>query len=205
MSSKYTALINRLWPGDSHKQSRIIAHQWVAAFQDRPMMADRIEPLLREAARGDAMVRDGMKTQEDAQAYLLSFATEGLGTPGHLVEAMANWIPDLDAVPPATPEQPNQVTEKPAITQAQPTATQPPAAAPARPAGPTRAQLQERIKAHEADMRSPEGSEGWTRYWRGGGSQDYLATLQSLETGDEAPAGSAAVHAPATEPAAPGA
>jgi hypothetical protein len=60
---------------------------------------------------------------------------------------------------------------------------------------PDRAALQQEIEKQEANMRAPQGSPGWTEYWRGGGSQRYVASLQASET----LAGGAA--APALHPA----
>jgi hypothetical protein len=185
MPSKYDRLINQLWPGEEGKQARAIAHAWVGRFESEPTMADRIEPLLREALRGDQLIQSGEKTPEEARAYLASFATEALGTPVHMVMAIEDWRPDPGLFPPETPAEAEKPAAEPAREQ-QPAASQPRATAQAQlapaAATPDRTALQQEIERHQANMRAPEGSAEWRQYWREGGSAQYLAALQAMET-----------------------
>ncbi len=175
------ALISKLWPDDPESQK--IATGFAERFGD----ANFVQPMLHEAARLDGMIRDGSISREDAQGVLTGFVE--MGAPPHIVAEVTRWSDEITAEL-ATAEPPPAEAGKAAAEPAKqpPTQVRPPApAAPSPSSSPTRDQLQERIAGHERDMRSPEGSEGWTRYWRGGGSQDYLTTLQALEAADTAP------------------
>jgi hypothetical protein len=119
--------------------------------------------VIRESAATDRAVAAGTMTMEDARAHLARVAT--LGAPSHLVDGITEWFATLPA-------------ESPAATDGTPVPAEPPPLPvmpqPAPPAGPTRAELQERIDAREADMRATPGSVQWQNYWMRGGAADCL-------------------------------
>jgi hypothetical protein len=194
--AKYDALLNKLWPGDEGKSDRAIARSFIKKFENVPVAADRIEPLLREAARIDGQIHAGAISRDEGHDALNSFISEGLGTPPHIVNEINAWSGEITAELAAAEAPPPTEAEQPAAEPQKPAAQQPPA----QPAPVDRSALQQRIAAHEKDMREPQGSEGWNRYWRGGGSQDYLAALQGLEAADVAPAPLPAIAVPAPAP-----
>jgi hypothetical protein len=89
MANRHDHLIETLFKTDD---DRALARAFVARFEAEPMLADRIDPLLREAARTAQRADGGELSPEDARAYLSSFATEGLGTPAHMVTSAMDWL-----------------------------------------------------------------------------------------------------------------
>jgi hypothetical protein len=207
--SRYDRLISQLY---SDPADAALAKRFVAQFEHEPMMDGRLEALLREAARPNADVAGGSMTPDQAWSYLRDFAQQ-IGTPPHVMTAFDGWLDTTAAelaaeTPPETEQPADPALAQPAAKPAPP-APAPAAAALPATGGPTRAQLQEKIAAHQRDMNSAPGSEGWTRYWRGGGGADYLDALRAMESVDAAPAaplagGAVAPASAAAEPAQPG-
>ncbi len=207
MASKFDHIITKYWQSEADRR---IARTFVEKFGDLPGMSDRVSSLLQEAARSAEQVGGGVMSPEDARAYLASFASEGLGMAPHLMSDLTSWF-DGTAAEVSSAEAPPQPEAEPA--QAQPAAqpapakpaqpAQPTAAAPPQPAAPTREALQERIALHQRNMKAPEGSPEWKAYWREGGSADYLAALQAMDTAETptAPGDIAAGGAPVPAPA----
>ena len=164
----HDALINKLWANESDRK---IARAFAEKFGDVPGMEDRIAPLLQEASRGDAMVRDGTRTREEAQAYLLSFATEALGTPVHLTQEFQNWQPDASLLPPEPPD-----AEQPQQPAGQPAPTQPVAAA----ASAQTTNADARIAEIKSMMGAPHGSDAWRGYWMGDAGAKVQAEYREL-------------------------
>jgi hypothetical protein len=73
-------------------------------YANEPMMAHRIEPLLREAALANGRVLIGEITPAEGRQYLGSFASEGLGTPAHLLASGEAWLNDIVAAEADQPE-----------------------------------------------------------------------------------------------------
>jgi hypothetical protein len=182
--SRHGRLIDQLFQSD---EDRALARAFAEKFGDVPGMADRVAPLLQEAARSAEQVGGGVISPEDARSYLASFASEALGMPPHLMSDLTTWFDnagvEVAAEQPPQPEAEQQepAAAPPAQTQVQPPATTPPP----QPAGPTRAQLQAEITKWESAMRAEPGSAEWRSYWQGGGSAAYLAALQGLDTAPE--------------------
>jgi hypothetical protein len=89
MPSRHDHLINTLFKTD---EDRAFARAFVGRYEREPMMADRIEPLLREAASANQRVAAGEITAEQGRDYLGSFAREAIGTPEHLVTSGMDWL-----------------------------------------------------------------------------------------------------------------
>src|SRR6266849_6163872 len=94
MATKFDGLLDTLFPDAA---SRLIATNFVMRYANAPMMADRIEPLLREAALANSRVLAGEITSEQGRSYLGSFAAEALGTPAHLVASGVEWLSNVEA------------------------------------------------------------------------------------------------------------
>jgi hypothetical protein len=94
MATRYDSLIDSLF---TDAASRLLATDFVTRFADDPMMATRVEPLLREAALANGRVLSGEITSQEGRAYLNSFASEGLGTPAHLLASGQAWLNDVVA------------------------------------------------------------------------------------------------------------
>jgi hypothetical protein len=89
MASRHDHLIDTLFKSDA---DRAFARGFVARYEAEPMMADRIEPLLREAAQANQRVAAGEITAEQGRDYLGSFAREAIGTPEYLVATGMDWL-----------------------------------------------------------------------------------------------------------------
>jgi hypothetical protein len=89
MASRHDHLIDTLFKSD---EDRAFARAFVGRYEGEPMMADRIEPLLREAASANQRVAAGEITAEQGRDYLGSFAREAIGTPEHLVTSGMDWL-----------------------------------------------------------------------------------------------------------------
>ncbi len=185
---RYDRLIDQLYKSD---EDRALARAFAQQFSDVPGMESRIPDLLREAARSAEQVGGGAMSPEDARAYLTSFATEGLGAPAHLVQALQEWQPDPSLLPP-----------EPATEQPQP---EPPAAAaqPSEQLGTTPVNTDARIAEIQGMMRAPQGSDSWRGYWMGEAGakvqQEYRDLLALKTVGAEGPA-TPAGGAPLAEP-----
>jgi hypothetical protein len=198
---KHTSLINRLWSTADRK----VAESFANHFGEMAGMDDRIPALLTEASKPTDM------TPDQSWDYLRGF-TESIGTPPHAMAAFGGWFGTAAAevaaaeAPPAAEQSPAAPDQAPA-----PTAPPPVAATPRFPVGPPREQLLEQNAQHLRNMRAEVGSPDWRAYHKDGGSAQYLANLQALETLNAVPpapqtlAGGAAAPAPAAEPPAPGA
>jgi hypothetical protein len=204
--SKYSGLINKLWPGAAGAESRAIAESFVARFADMPMAADLVESYLKEGARVDAAIADGSMTQEEGRALFTADVLAEQGLAPHVVAEITSWanktVDELATAdtPPAEPDkpaaEPAESTPAPAPAQAQPA----PGQATHKPfAGPSRETLQAEITKWQTAMRQPEGSEGWRSYWKGGGSQAYGEALRAMEALD-APPPAPAADAPGAAP-----
>jgi hypothetical protein len=152
------------------EESRAAAREFAAAHHVAGL-EDRIRATIVESANTDRLVESGQMSLEDARAHLQRIAT--LGVPADQAESIKAWFttlpPEADtAAPPASPPEP----------------APPPQSAPALPAGPTRADIEARIAAHERNMRAEPGSEPWRDYWTRGGSADCLAARQALEAAE---------------------
>lgn len=193
--TRHHDLIDKLF---SSAEDRKIAYAFAEQFDRDPQMSDRVAPLLREAARVDAEIAAGKQTREQGEAFMLSFASDALGTPSYLVQQLATWAPE-----PTTPPLPADMPEE----------TRQQLAAEARRSA------QADVQRYEALMRAPQGSPEWKSYWQNPATQDaYRAALgRATGGGTDLPgelpssvaddvraavAGSAAPAAPAPAPTA---
>ena len=86
---RHDDLINKLWPDEADRKA---ARAFVAKYDGEPMIADYIEPLLREAVPTLKRVAAGEISAEKGREYLGSFATDGLGIPDHIAASGVNWL-----------------------------------------------------------------------------------------------------------------
>lgn len=91
--TRHDYLIDQLFKEEADRK---LARDFAAKYDGEPMMGDRIEPLLREAARTAQRADGGELTPEQAREYLGSFAREALGTPEHIVTSAMGWLGETD-------------------------------------------------------------------------------------------------------------
>ncbi len=185
MATRFTPLIQRLWPGDAGKESRAIAEKFAERFGDMPMAADHVEGWLREGARLDGLIVSGAMTHEQAQEALYGF-TE-IGTAPHVLAELQNWSNEVTAELAATEAPPDSTAEQPPIP-AQPIQERP--AAPAPQTIPPQAQAfdgqtaKQTIAKYESAMRAAPNSVEWASYWKNPQAQaDYRTALDFINGG----------------------
>jgi len=186
--SKYSALINKLWPGAAGAESRAIAESFVAKFGDMPLADVHVEGLLREAGRIDAAIGAGEMTRDEGAALFSKDTFIETGMQPHVATAIASsadeTIANLAAadMPPAEPDSADEpaADAAPAPVKAQPSpkgAYKPLADAPAKAASADRiAEIEQKY------MRAPEGPAEWRQYWNETAmKEEYLGLLSARE------------------------
>jgi hypothetical protein len=197
--SRHDHLIDQLFSDDA---SRTLARNFVSRYETEPQMADRIEPLLREAASANERIERGEITAEQGREFMGSFAAEALGTPGHLVGDGIGWLEsggqspeDVAAHEQAVVDQltgPLSPEAKAALAEAE------------------RGKARQECERIEKLMQAPEYSAEWKSYWQNPRAQaeyrEALAVAHGVgtETPGDLTAPPAAAATPATPTPAPG-
>lgn len=179
--SRYSQTIERLF---SDSASRTLAEQFVARFEGQPNMADRIEPLLHEAAVVNQRIVKGEISAEQGRAFLGSVA-QNIGTPGHLVDDGISWL-ETGGQPQETQEEQQpagedetdgvQVTDIGALLLEKQERDR--AAAERAMHNQARAAAQAEVVKYETMMKAPQGSTEWRAYWQNQHAQ--MAYRQAL-------------------------
>jgi hypothetical protein len=160
VSRTHQTLIEKLFPKDELSQR--IAANFISMYE--LAIGNRIEGLLQEAVAVNARVLSGKQTGEQALEYLGSFAQEFLGILPATVQDGLKFLSagaGLTAEDFAATETLGAEPANAPSAPAQPATTQP-APAPGTSAPLVdRNVLRERTAKHEANMRAPQGSDGW--------------------------------------------
>jgi hypothetical protein len=191
--SRYEKIITKEYPNPA---DAAFARSLVRRFENDPRMdGGRLEAMLREGARVNAMAGGGELTPDHARELLSGFA-ESIGTPPDIMASLGVWYSAVadevgaettraEQETPTTGEPVAGAAGAPAGQDARPSFT----VAPVRPApAPDRAALQQLIARGESAMRAEPTSDEARWYWRQGGSEQYRQAIEAMQAADAAPA-----------------